>query len=279
MAGSGLMFAATTATTRPRAARRGKGSALQLTGRITSSPVTLSGPGPTLLIPPRVRAGATLTRLFRPQFLLNAHVAYAYPWFSRLCRTVSAFACRATAGRVKLDSRDQTRRLPHHDPSRWCRRATVHSPRSRFYGAVSACCRGARPAGSFLIDGEAIVTDAKGLAVFEFIRRARNRGAAVLCAFDLIELDGADLRRAPIEHRKQKLARLRSRPASGHRGQRALRRRRRNRVQVRLQARLRRHRVTAARLALSLRAFGALGEGQEPESAGSEARSGRGLGR
>jgi bifunctional non-homologous end joining protein LigD len=51
--------------------------------------------------------------------------------------------------------------------------------------------------------------------VFELIRRARNGGAAVLCAFDLIELDGADLRRAPIEHRKQKLARLVRGPRPG----------------------------------------------------------------
>jgi hypothetical protein len=43
-------------------------------------------------------------------------------------------------------------------------------------------------------------------AVFELIRRARNGGAAVLCAFDLIELEGEDLRRAPIEHRKHKPA-------------------------------------------------------------------------
>jgi bifunctional non-homologous end joining protein LigD len=33
-------------------------------------------------------------------------------------------------------------------------------------------------------------------------------GAAVQCAFDLIELDGEDLRRMPIEHRKNKLLRL-----------------------------------------------------------------------
>jgi hypothetical protein len=52
-------------------------------------------------------------------------------------------------------------------------------------------------------------------AVFDLIRRARNGGAAVLCAFDLIELDGEDLRRAPIEHRKHKLARsCSSTPAS-----------------------------------------------------------------
>ena len=76
----------------------------------------------------------------------------------------------------------------------------------RFPLAVAAVA--ALPGRSFLIDGEAIVTNDKGLAVFELIRRARNGGAAVLCAFDLIELDGEDLRRAPIEHRKHKLARL-----------------------------------------------------------------------
>jgi bifunctional non-homologous end joining protein LigD len=66
----------------------------------------------------------------------------------------------------------------------------------------------ALPGRSFLLDGEAIVTDDKGLAVFELIRRQRHGGAAVLCAFDLIELDGEDLRRSPIEQRKRKLAKL-----------------------------------------------------------------------
>ena len=73
----------------------------------------------------------------------------------------------------------------------------------------------ALPGRSFLIDGEAIVTDDGGLAVFELIRRARNGGAAVLCAFDLIEFEGKDLRRAPIEHRKQKLSRLVRGPRPG----------------------------------------------------------------
>ncbi len=46
------------------------------------------------------------------------------------------------------------------------------------------------------------------LAVFELIRRYKGGGRAVLCAFDLIELNGDDLRRLPIEQRKSKLARL-----------------------------------------------------------------------
>ncbi len=76
----------------------------------------------------------------------------------------------------------------------------------RFPLAVAAVA--ALPGRSFLIDGEAIVTDDDGLAVFELIRRARHGGKAVLCAFDLIELDGQDLRRTPIEQRKAKLAKL-----------------------------------------------------------------------
>jgi bifunctional non-homologous end joining protein LigD len=77
-------------------------------------------------------------------------------------------------------------------------------------GAIAAL-----PGRSFLIDGEAIVTNSDGLAVFELIRRARNGCAAVLCAFDLIELDGEDLRRVPIEHRKDKLAKLVRTPQPG----------------------------------------------------------------
>jgi bifunctional non-homologous end joining protein LigD len=60
----------------------------------------------------------------------------------------------------------------------------------------------ALPAHSFLIDGEAIVTNGDGLAVFDL------SDAAVLVAFDLIELEGEDLRRSSIEYRKRKLAKL-----------------------------------------------------------------------
>jgi len=79
---------------------------------------------------------------------------------------------------------------------------------------MSPSCRSLCRSRSFLIDGEAIVTNDKGLAVFELIRRHRHGGAAVLCAFDLIELDGEDLRRVPIE-RKHKLARLVRTPRPG----------------------------------------------------------------
>ena len=73
----------------------------------------------------------------------------------------------------------------------------------------------ALPARSFLIDGEAIVTNVDGLAVFDLIRHKRHGDAAVLVAFDLIELDGDDLRRSSIEYRKRKLAKLVHRPQLG----------------------------------------------------------------
>jgi hypothetical protein len=60
---------------------------------------------------------------------------------------------------------------------------------------------------SCFIDGEAIVVNERGLSAFDLLRSWRHDHAAVLCAFDLIELDGKDLRRVPIEQRKQALAR------------------------------------------------------------------------
>ena len=57
----------------------------------------------------------------------------------------------------------------------------------------------ALPATSCLIDGEAIACDENGLAVFDLIRGQKPLATAVHCAFDLVELDGEDLRRQPIE--------------------------------------------------------------------------------
>jgi len=67
---------------------------------------------------------------------------------------------------------------------------------------------GKLPVRSCLIDGEAIVTDSDGLAVFDLIPGHGSKASAVLCAFDLLELDGRDLRREPIEKRKGLLANL-----------------------------------------------------------------------
>lgn len=61
---------------------------------------------------------------------------------------------------------------------------------------------------SFLIDGEAVCCDDKGIALFDKLRQRRNEWSVFLVAFDLLELNGRDLRREPIEIRKAGLARL-----------------------------------------------------------------------
>jgi bifunctional non-homologous end joining protein LigD len=61
------------------------------------------------------------------------------------------------------------------------------------------------PASSCVVDGEAIAVDENGLSVFDLIRYRRQDHAVTLCAFDLLELDGEDLRRTPIELRKATL--------------------------------------------------------------------------
>ena len=55
---------------------------------------------------------------------------------------------------------------------------------------------------SFLIDGEAVACDDKGLAVFDRIRYRRNDASVFLYAFDLLSLNGKDLRNEPIEKGK-----------------------------------------------------------------------------
>src|SRR5262245_24726759 len=61
---------------------------------------------------------------------------------------------------------------------------------------------------SCVIDGEAVACDANGLAVFERLRYRRDDHSVLLFAFDLLELDGQDLRREPLETRKATLASL-----------------------------------------------------------------------
>jgi bifunctional non-homologous end joining protein LigD len=59
---------------------------------------------------------------------------------------------------------------------------------------------------SCLIDGEAVCCDDAGLTVFERLRQRRYDHVVFLFAFDLLELNGTDLRREPIEVRKATLA-------------------------------------------------------------------------
>src|SRR5215831_3408998 len=59
---------------------------------------------------------------------------------------------------------------------------------------------------SCIIDGEAVACDDNGVASFNLIRYRRHDDCTFLYAFDLIELNGDDLRRDPLEVRKATLA-------------------------------------------------------------------------
>jgi bifunctional non-homologous end joining protein LigD len=68
---------------------------------------------------------------------------------------------------------------------------------------------------SCIIDGEAVVCDSKGMVSFNHIRYRRHDSSAFLYAFDLIEVNGDDLRRDPLEVRKATLANIVARAAHG----------------------------------------------------------------
>jgi hypothetical protein len=57
------------------------------------------------------------------------------------------------------------------------------------------------------VDAEAAVSGAEGIAVFEALHRRRAAPDAILHAFDLLELNGKDLRSLPLGEHKAKLAR------------------------------------------------------------------------
>jgi bifunctional non-homologous end joining protein LigD len=61
---------------------------------------------------------------------------------------------------------------------------------------------------SFTIDGEAVVCGSDGVAIFDAIHRHGTVSEAMLYAFDILELDGQDLRALPLVDRKKRLARL-----------------------------------------------------------------------
>jgi bifunctional non-homologous end joining protein LigD len=68
---------------------------------------------------------------------------------------------------------------------------------------------------SFTLDGEAVVCGPDGVAVFDALHRRRTVSEAMLYAFDLLELNGEDLRGLPLGDRKKRLARLVGRRRSG----------------------------------------------------------------
>jgi ATP-dependent DNA ligase len=65
------------------------------------------------------------------------------------------------------------------------------------------------------IDGEAVVCNVIGVADFELLHSREHDRRAFLYAFDLLELDGVDVRPLPLEQRKEHLRNLLIGSASG----------------------------------------------------------------
>ena len=68
---------------------------------------------------------------------------------------------------------------------------------------------------SCILDGEAVACDANGVPSFDRLRYRRDDAAVFLYAFDLIELNGDDKRRTPLEVRKATLASVLAKASPG----------------------------------------------------------------
>jgi ATP-dependent DNA ligase len=68
---------------------------------------------------------------------------------------------------------------------------------------------------SCIIDGEAVACDDDGMPSFNRIRYRRHDASVFLFAFDLIELNGDDLRRDPLEVRKATLSSVVAKAGAG----------------------------------------------------------------
>ena len=71
------------------------------------------------------------------------------------------------------------------------------------------------PQRQFIIDGEAVLLAFTGISDFDGLHSRRHDEEVQLYAFDILAMDGDDLRRLPLSMRKQKLSRLLFRPPRG----------------------------------------------------------------
>src|SRR5262249_26974658 len=126
---------------------------------------------------------------------------------------------------------------------------------------------------SCIIDGEAVACDDNGVASFDLVRHQRANGSIFPYAFDLIELNGDDLRRDPLEVRKATLASIVAKAGPGIRFNETYRGRRPDRLRPRLQAWPRRHRLEAEGFRLPFGALARLAQNEEPRRGGRETRS------
>jgi bifunctional non-homologous end joining protein LigD len=124
-----------------------------------------------------------------------------------------------------------------------------------------------------IIDGEAVACDDKGVASFDLIRHHRTDERVFLYAFDLIELNGDDLRRDPLQVRKATLASILAKARHGIRFNDHIESDGPTVFGHACKMGLERHRVEAQGLALPLGALAALAQDEEPGARCGEAEA------
>jgi hypothetical protein len=117
---------------------------------------------------------------------------------------------------------------------------------------------------SCIIDGEAVACGADGVPSFDRIRYRRHDASVFLYAFDLLELNGDDLRREPLQVRKTTLVSVLAKAAPGLRLNEHGARGRRDHLPPRLQDGSRGYRVEAEGFSVPQRSVGRLAQDEEP---------------
>jgi bifunctional non-homologous end joining protein LigD len=88
-----------------------------------------------------------------------------------------------------------------------------HDWSNRYPTIVEAALR--NRSSSFVIDGEAVLLGGDGISDFNGLHSRRHDDEVQLYAFDILSLDGEDLRNLPLTMRKANLARLLARRPDG----------------------------------------------------------------
>ena len=83
----------------------------------------------------------------------------------------------------------------------------------RYPGIVEAALKNRQK--RFVIDGEAVILGVDGISDFNALHSGKHNEEVQLCAFDLLAIDGDDLRDLPLSMRKTHLARLLARRPDG----------------------------------------------------------------
>ena len=83
----------------------------------------------------------------------------------------------------------------------------VSQPQALRFESLRAAL-GNLPVRNAIIDGEIVCLDEKGVSQFNALLTTKGRDAAGFYAFDLIWLNGGDLRRKPLMERKARLCKL-----------------------------------------------------------------------